>query len=449
VTRRYGASKREGTFIRRIQASRGAVPGRAGVCRLLGLAAAVAAALSLSACGDDSGGGPVELSWFIFNEPSGVLPKVADDCSDASGGEYTIKFEYLPAQADAQREQLVRRLGAEDDSIDIIGMDVIWTGEFANAGWLEEWTGADAAAATDGVFQSMVDTATFEDKLWAAPIWTNTQLLWYRKDRVPEPPQTWDEMFKIAGDLGSDNLIQVQGNRYEGLVVWFNSMAASAGTTIVEPDDPEQVALEPADTNTALATMAELANSPYADSSFSTSTEDSARLAFESGNSAFMLNYPFVYPSAKQNAPEVFKNLAAARYPRVVAEIPSKPPLGGIILGVSAFSKNQPQAFDAIKCLIQPENQLEIAAAAGVPPVVERLYKTKDIEEIYPGFADLMRESIKAAAPRPVTPAYQDLALAIQRVLHPVADIDPDDPTPTTDELRKKVETALKVEGLL
>ena len=57
-------------------------------------------------------------------------------------GKYTISFEFLPAEADAQREQLVRRLGAEDDSIDIIGMDVIWTAEFANAGWIEPWTGA-------------------------------------------------------------------------------------------------------------------------------------------------------------------------------------------------------------------------------------------------------------------------------------------------------------------
>jgi multiple sugar transport system substrate-binding protein len=256
-------------------------------------------------------------------------------------------------------------------------------------------------------------------------------------------------MFRIAGDLGKDNLIQVQGDRYEGLTVWVNSMVASAGTTIVEPDDPEQVALAEGPTDTALGTMGELANSPYADSSLSTSTEDSARLSFESGNSAFMLNYPFVYPSAKENAPEVFKNLAAARYPRVVADIPSAPPLGGINLGVSAFSKKQDQAFDAIKCLVQPDNQLEIASAAGLPPVVESVYRSREIEKVYPGFADLMRESIKAAAPRPVTPAYQDLTLAIQRVVHPVADIDPDDPGPTTEELRDKVETALKREGLL
>lgn len=433
----------------RVTQSTGGAAARNRARRWVATVAVASLALAAGACGGDDGSGPAELNWFIFNEPSGVLPKVADECSKASNGEYTINFEFLPADADSQREQLVRRLGAEDDSIDIVGMDVVWTGEFANAGWIEEWTGQDKAAVTDGVFPNVVDTASYEGKLWTAPIWSNTQLLWYRKDRIPRPPETWDQMFRIAGDLGKDNLIQVQGDRYEGLTVWVNSMVASAGTTIVEPDDPEQVALAEGPTDTALGTMGELANSPYADSSLSTSTEDSARLSFESGNSAFMLNYPFVYPSAKENAPEVFKNLAAARYPRVVADIPSAPPLGGINLGVSAFSKKQDQAFDAIKCLVQPDNQLEIASAAGLPPVVESVYRSREIEKVYPGFADLMRESIKAAAPRPVTPAYQDLTLAIQRVVHPVADIDPDDPGPTTEELRDKVETALKREGLL
>ena len=115
------------------------------------LIAALLAAIGITACGgDDEGSGPTELSFFIFNEPSGVLPTIADRCSKQSGGEYTITFEYLPSDADQQREQLVRRLGAEDSSIDIMGMDVIWTGEFANAGWVEEWTGQNEQVADQG-----------------------------------------------------------------------------------------------------------------------------------------------------------------------------------------------------------------------------------------------------------------------------------------------------------
>ena len=92
----------------------------------------------VAGCGSgDSGSGSKELTWFIFNEPGGAPQAAADKCAKESGGRYTISFEFLPADADGQREQLVRRLGAEDSSVDLIGMDVIWTGEFANAGWIE------------------------------------------------------------------------------------------------------------------------------------------------------------------------------------------------------------------------------------------------------------------------------------------------------------------------
>ena len=63
---------------------------------------------------------------------------------------YTVEPEFLPTDATQQREQLVRRLGAEDSSIDIIGMDVIWTGEFANAGWVEEITGRREGGGDQG-----------------------------------------------------------------------------------------------------------------------------------------------------------------------------------------------------------------------------------------------------------------------------------------------------------
>ena len=421
-----------------------------GRCALLcALVLTLVSSVVLTACGGEGEGGPTELTWYIFNEPSGALPKFAKKCSEQSKGEYQIKFEYLPDDADQQREQLVRRLGAQDDSIDIMGMDVIWTGEFANAGWVEQFKGKDEKAATKGVFESVVETARFEDKVYAAPFSGNTQLLWYRKDRVKKPPKTWDEMYRQAEQLGEDNLIEVQGNRYEGLMAWFNAMVESAGTSIVQPDDAQEVNLEPEATAKALSLMGELAESPFADPSLSTSDEESADLAFQAGGASFEINYPFVYPSTKDNAPDVFKNLGIAQYPRVDANKPSAPPLGGINLGVSAYSQHKQEAFDAIRCLRTPANQIELAVAGGLPPITERLYQSKQIDKAYPGFADEVLKAIDNAAPRPVTPAYQDLTLAIQRAIHPLDGIDVDDIGPAVDELRKQVQTALDVEGLL
>ena len=411
-------------------------------CLVLGLA--------ISACGDaGAGDARATLRWFIFNEPSGAPQKIANACSAQSGGEYKIKFEYLPSQADQQREQLVRRLGAEDSSLDLLGLDVVWTGEFANAGWLRPVPAATAKAVSANVFDSVLRTARFDNRLYVTPIWSNTQFLWYRTDRSPTAPKTWDEMIDAAEKLGpSKGRIQVQANRYEGLVVLVNQLIESAGTSILS--GPKSIELDKAKTERALGVLGRLSRSPIAASNLTTSTEDTARLGFESGNSTFMINYSFVYPSAKANAPKIFKVMKAAKYPQVDPNIPSKPPIGGINIGVSAYSKHPKEAFDAVRCLVKPENQLTVAELGGLPPVREDLYDQPEIQKAFPGFAKVVRDSIKDAAPRPSeSPAYQDLSLAIQRGVHPTTQIDPNNLDPAYNRLRDFVEKAIKREGLL
>src|SRR5688500_10772174 len=217
--------------------------GRRGVLAAL----LVAAVAGLASCGGGDDGGSRTLNFFIFNEPGGGPQKAAEQCSQESGGRYDIEFQYLPSRADQQREQLVRRLGAEDDSIDLMGMDIIWTGEFANAGWLEPVPEDRRAALTENVFDSVIKTAQFEDRLYNVPAWSNTQLLWYRKDRVDSAPKTWDEMLEQADRIGpAEGKIQVQAKKYEGLVVWANAMIESAGTSILS--GPEQIKLDEAPT---------------------------------------------------------------------------------------------------------------------------------------------------------------------------------------------------------
>jgi len=414
------------------------------------LALAVAAAtIAFGGCGGDDAGGSNTLTWFIFNEPSASPQTAAEKCAKESGGEYEIEFEFLPADADGQREQLVRRLGAEDDTIDLIGMDVIWTGEFASAGWIVPVPEATAQVVSKDVFPSVLDTAKFEGTLYAAPLWSNTELLWYRSDLVKQPPKTWDEMIDEAESLNPDeNLIQVQANKYEGLVVWFNQMVESAGGSILK--GPQELDLPQEQTERALEVMGRLSTSEVADPAITTSQEDPNRLAFQTGSSAFMINYPFVYPSAEAEAPDIFKVMKAAKYPAIDPGTPSAPPLGGVNLGVSAFSKNQDLAWKAVECLVGAENQLATAEAGGLPPVREDLYDSKQIEKVYPGFSQIIRESIADAAARPSeSPAYQDISLAIQNAVHPTTEIDPEDPSATYDELRELLEQAINREGLL
>jgi multiple sugar transport system substrate-binding protein len=416
---------------------------KALICAL----ASIVAIVGLSACGSSDDSGPRQLTFFVAIQPGGTIEEVSKRCSEESGGKYEITPEFLPTDASQQREQLVRRLGAEDPSIDIVGMDVIWTGEFANAGWVEEWRGKLKKQVTEKVFPNVIETASFDGDLYAAPFNTNTQLLWYRKDLVKKRPATWDEMIEQAEGLKEAGTIQVQANRYEGFMVWVNALIESAGTPILS--GPEKVDLEQGPTEKALAVIGRLANSSAAPPSLSTSDEDSSRLAFEAGESAFMTNYTFAYASAQEEAPEIGKKMGFARFPRVDASKPSKPPLGGFNLAVSSFSKNKDVAFDAAACLADKESQLTAVELDGLPPSRSDAYTNKTVTEAYPGFAGLVKESIEGSGPRPTSPAYQDVSLAVQRSLHPPDKIDAEDTESIYDELDSNLEDAVKREGLL
>jgi multiple sugar transport system substrate-binding protein len=411
---------------------------------------ALVAAILLPGCGGSSSGGTPTLNWFVATQPGGTIQDVADRCTKEAHGKYKISVQLLPTDASQQREQLVRRLAAKDSSVDLVGMDVVWTAEFANAGWIREFPGALGKQVTAKDFPSVIKTATFKGKIYGAPFNSNTELLWYRKDLVPKPPTTWDQMISEAEKLhsqGKPSTIQVQANKYEGFTVWATAMIESAGAQILS--GPASVALPEGPTDKALAVMGTLAHSPVAATNISTSTEDTARLGFESGDSAFMLNYTFAYGSAGANAPDIQKVMGFARYPEVVPGKPSRPPLGGFNIGVGSYSSHPDQAFQAAACIADKKSQLTAISLDGLPPSREDLYSTKAVRKAFPGFSTLVEQSINAAAPRPQTPAYQDVSLGIQDAIQPPDKIDPSDPSSSYDQLRSNLEDAVKRKGLL
>src|SRR3982751_5950203 len=141
----------------------------------------IALMASLAACSS----GPKGTVVNLYGGASGTgFDKIIADCNQQAAGRYTIVGNLLPSDADGQRDQFVRRLAAHDSGLDLLGMDVTWTAEFAEAGWIRELTGDQKTQATANTLQPPVKTATWKDKLYGIPRTTNVQLLWYRKSLV-------------------------------------------------------------------------------------------------------------------------------------------------------------------------------------------------------------------------------------------------------------------------
>jgi multiple sugar transport system substrate-binding protein len=413
-----------------------------------GLAVAAAATM-LAACGAagaESTGGTPTLNWYIFPEPSGSFAAAARDCSAASGGEYNIAIQTLPTAADGQREQLVRRSAARDSSLDILGLDVVWEAEFSEAGWIVPWTGERRRQVEQDAVKAALDTATWKGQLVAAPFNSNTQLLWYRKDLVPHPPKTWAEMISQAEALarqGKPHYIEIQGASYEGYTVWINAMILSAGGQVLSSNG-EQVVLGPTAAQ-GISLIGQLARSPAADPSLGVQMEDQNRLAFETGKAAFEINYPFVYPSAQSDVPALAKQMGWVEYPRVDANLPSRPPVGGTDLAVSAWSRYKQQAFDAITCLRNRQNQLRNAVKGGLPPTLASLYRDpRLINGGYPFAAEIL-DSLQRGGVRPRTPAYETVSIAMQTTLYPPSVAGPG----KLPQLRTALQDAIDSKGLI
>jgi multiple sugar transport system substrate-binding protein len=400
------------------------------------LAAAVAIALSASllvACGGQNG--PPTMTWYI-NPDNGGQGRLAEKCAAESNGAYQVDVQVLPNDASQQREQLVRRLAAKDSSIDLMSLDPPFVAEFANAGFLRPFDAADASTFTDGVLKGPLTTAMWKDQLVAAPFWANTQLLWYRKSVAQaagvDPTKanfTWDEMIKAA--TGQRKVIGVQANRYEGYMVWINALVVSAGGQIVgnvEAGKNAKPEIASPAGDAAARIIGDLARSPAAPPAMSNAGEEEARSAFQGAQGGFMVNWPYVYSAAKEDvagggiSQAVVDDIGWARYPRVTAGQPSRPPLGGINLAVGAYTKYPQQAVALVKCVTSLPNNIAYMLDSGNPAARGAAYDDPKVREAFP-MADVIRQSINDAGPRPITPYYNDVSTSVQITWHPPADV--------------------------
>jgi multiple sugar transport system substrate-binding protein len=421
---------------------------RARSVHVRGVLGTLAVAAVIAGCGG-SGKGPVTLNWYVFPEPSGSFAAAASACSKASNGAYNIKINFLSTASDQQRVSLVRRLAANDSSIDILAMDVDWTAEFATAKWIRPVPASLAAQIKQVDLPGPVKTATALGKLYAVPINSNTELLWYRKDllaKLGKPvPKTWDEMLNDAialAKMGQPHYIEEQGAEYEGLTVWFNSLVNSAGGQIITPNN--KVVIGPS-AQTAASIMHRLATSPAADPSLNVNMEDQARTQFEKGLAAFEINYPFVWPAAQKDVPSIFKQMGYAPFPTVTPGTPPHVSIGGYDLGVSSYSKHPSEAFNALSCLTQQKYEENYATLGGLAPVRTAIYSDPKFLKQYP-FGKLIEQQLVHYGIRPQTAAYADVTLAIQKKLSPTSNIDPNT---VVNSLRSELKDALSSTALL
>ncbi|MDF2708831.1 extracellular solute-binding protein [Nonomuraea muscovyensis] len=194
--------------------------------RSLGFTAVLAASgLALAACGQSSGGGgdAIELTIaqnaiaggknaaaaeFIANW---VIPKF-EEAQKAKGKDVKVKF--VPSGVDDEQYKTKLSLDLKSGKgADVIDIDGIWAGEFAQAGYikpLSELVGpeADSWDGWQQIPEAVQGMATYEGKKYALPVGTDGRVLYFSKPVFAKAglpadwqPKSWQEVLDAGAKL--------------------------------------------------------------------------------------------------------------------------------------------------------------------------------------------------------------------------------------------------------
>jgi multiple sugar transport system substrate-binding protein len=382
----------------------------------------VTLALAVAACGDDDDDGgdaqqapsadpsqaSGDVAWCIGKDTTGAYG-TAIDLFKKENPNVNVRLVELPESADEQRTQLVQRLDAESDECDVLGLDVIWTAEFAAQDWLQD-TSDVIEPRQDDFIPSTLETAQYEDSYWAVPYHTNAGFLYYRTDQVEQAPATWEDVYAAAGE---NNGIVYQGARYEGLTVNFLELLYSGGGAVLS-EDGQEVEVNSPEGEAALEFMAQGVQEGTAPKAVTTYMEEESRRAFENGNATFMRNWPYAYALGKES--KIAKNFDVGTFPGFEGGEPAGV-LGGINLGISAFAKNPEGAAAFINFATGPEVQKANFLESASPPATAAAYDDPEVQNEY-AFASDLKAAVEQGQARPVSPVYAQISEAIYTNVH-------------------------------
>jgi multiple sugar transport system substrate-binding protein len=411
------------------------------------LAALIFAIAGCGGGGDDEGGGGApdaekatqakasgNVTWCIGKDTSGAFGTVVDNFNKANP-KAKVKLLELPEDAGEQRRLQIQRLRAKSSECDVLGMDVIWTAEYAAQGWLKDVSDYISENG-DQFIKSTVDTTEYEGKNWGVPFNSNAGFIYYRTDQVDKAPETWEDLYKEAK---SNNGVVYQGFRYEGLTVNFLELLYSAGGSVIS-EDGKSANANSQEVKDVLSFMADGIKSGAAPKANTTYKEEESRRAFESGNATFMRNWPYAYALGKDS--KIADKFDIANFPGFAGN-DGAGVLGGYNLAISAYSKNPEGALAFIEFATKSDQQKIMATEASLPPTVSATYDDPAVKKAMP-FAEELRTAIDQAQPRPVSPVYPQISEAIYNNVYSAlqGDTSPDEAaSKMNDEIQKALET--------
>ncbi|MBK1866928.1 ABC transporter substrate-binding protein [Taklimakanibacter albus] len=353
----------------------------------------------------------------------------AEAWAKSSGNE--VKINKMPAAWDEALPLYQQLLSAQSADADVLLLDVVWIGLLQNhlLDLNAELPKEDIAAH----FASTVAAGTVEGKFVALPWYTDTGLMFYRKDLLEKygkpVPKTWAELTETAkavqdGERAAGNKDMWgyvwQGKSYEGLtcdaIEWVGSFG---GGTII--DEKGNITIDNAKAAEALTLAKGWVNniSPQGVLNYD---EESSRGAFEAGNAVFLRNWAYVWGTSQGKDQPLVGKVGVASLPVGAQGAKSSGCMGTAHLGVSKYTKNKEAAVSLIRFMSGLDEQKRRAIAGAYNPTISALYDDAEVLKALPFLKDAQTAFAESVArPSAVTgSSYNRVSQAFYKAVHGV-----------------------------
>src|SRR4030095_337890 len=141
--------------------------------------------------------GGAELSMLMEPDGAALAQAIIEDFQTLHP-DIRVQLVEGPAPTDTREDMYSVSFLSGAAAYDIVYSDVIWTPKFAAAGWLLDLTDRASERDTADFLPADLHAGTYRGRLYRIPAFTDAGVLYYRKDLVHSPPETFDELEQLS-----------------------------------------------------------------------------------------------------------------------------------------------------------------------------------------------------------------------------------------------------------
>jgi ABC-type glycerol-3-phosphate transport system substrate-binding protein len=392
---------------------------------MAGIAVATSVILAIAGCGagGSSEGAAGKLTVLVEGGGKAELQPIADLYQKETGT--TVELVELPY--DGLYDRIQTELGSGKTSFDVAALDAIWLSAFsAGVSPLDDLFTDDVKR---DLFPGLVTEAHVGGSYVGMPVWTNSEILYYRTDLFGDPkekaafqakygyalvpPTTWKQYKDVAEfftrDTNGDGQTDLYGTDVKGAVEteWLATVSQTGEKTMVLDPKSGDVTIDDADHLAALNFYTSLL--PYAPPGAAQLDWAGAQNLFYQGKLAMMRFWGHAYTQTPANAKVKGKIGVAPMIagPGGIAGVP-----GAWYLSVPKATDRQAEAKKFV-AFAYTHNDLSVKTSLGLVARISAFESQAGVagHENYPAILTTLKSPATIA--RPATPKWQEIVTSV------------------------------------